>query len=44
MCDDIKDGLYNVRIAVNLDHLDIDRVESLALNQRHDDRLGALEV
>ncbi|KAF9350496.1 hypothetical protein BGX34_001192 [Mortierella sp. NVP85] len=41
---DVKEGLYNVRMALSLEHLDIDRIESLSLNQRHDDRLGALEV
>jgi metal-dependent hydrolase (beta-lactamase superfamily II) len=44
MIDTIKEGLYNVRLAVNLDHLNIDRIESISLSQRHDDHLGALEA
>lgn len=40
----VEEGLYNVRLAVSLDELNIDRIESISFNQRHDDRLGALEV
>lgn len=41
---DVKAGLYNVRIAVGLDQLEIDSIDSISLNQRHDNYLGALEV
>lgn len=41
---DIKEGIYNVRIALNLDHLVTDKIESISLIQCHGDRSGALEV
>ncbi|KAF9346320.1 hypothetical protein BGX34_004042, partial [Mortierella sp. NVP85] len=44
MNNNVEEGLYNIRLAVSLDELNIDRIESISFNQRHDDRLGALEV
>jgi hypothetical protein len=44
MNNNAEEGLYNIRLAVSLDELNIDRIESISFNQRHDDRLGAIEV
>ncbi|KAF9350721.1 hypothetical protein BGX34_001024 [Mortierella sp. NVP85] len=43
MKNNAEEGLYNIRLAVSLDELNIDRIESISFNQRHDDRLGAME-
>ncbi|KAK3828028.1 MAG: hypothetical protein J3Q66DRAFT_434647 [Benniella sp.] len=44
MNNSVEEGLYNIRLAVSLDELNIERIESISFNQRHDDRLGAMEV
>jgi hypothetical protein len=44
MNNNVEEGLYNVRLAVSLDELNTDRIDSISFNQRHDDRLGATEV
>ncbi|KAF9355010.1 hypothetical protein BGX34_010701 [Mortierella sp. NVP85] len=38
--DEIEKGIYNVRVALKLDHLDIDSIEAIAFYQRYE----ALEV
>jgi len=44
MNNDVEEGLYNIRLAVSLNGLKVDRIESISFSQRHHDRLGALEV
>jgi len=41
---DVEEGIHNVRMAMNLDHLNIDKIDSVSITQHHDGRFGALEV